>query len=109
MKIVYFLFFHILLAHPLLAQNKFATTTDGEQVILKPDGTWTYAKYDISSRREQSSTAKSKESDTRSTTPVKKNSTTAQSHRRYIRGPRGGCYYINKNGNKTYVDRSLCN
>ncbi len=29
--------------------------------------------------------------------------------RTYIRGPRGGCYYINSNGNKTYVDRSLCN
>ena len=29
--------------------------------------------------------------------------------RQYIRGPRGGCYYINSNGNKTYVDRSLCN
>lgn len=27
----------------------------------------------------------------------------------YIRGPRGGCYYINSRGNKTYVDRSLCN
>jgi hypothetical protein len=27
----------------------------------------------------------------------------------YIRGPRGGCYYINSNGNKVYVDRSLCN
>lgn len=27
----------------------------------------------------------------------------------YTRGPRGGCYYINSNGNKTYVDRSLCN
>ncbi len=27
----------------------------------------------------------------------------------YIRGPRGGCYYINSNGNKTYVDRSFCN
>lgn len=26
----------------------------------------------------------------------------------YIRGPRGGCYYINSNGNKVYVDRSLC-
>ncbi len=26
----------------------------------------------------------------------------------YITGPRGGCYYINRNGNKTYVDRSLC-
>ena len=23
-------------------------------------------------------------------------------------GPRGGCYYINSNGNKTYVDRSEC-
>jgi hypothetical protein len=28
--------------------------------------------------------------------------------RGYITGPRGGCYYINSNGNKTYVDRSLC-
>lgn len=28
--------------------------------------------------------------------------------RRYIRGPRGGCYYINRNGNRTYVDRSMC-
>lgn len=24
------------------------------------------------------------------------------------RGPRGGCYYINRNGNKTYVDRDCC-
>lgn len=23
-------------------------------------------------------------------------------------GPKGGCYYINSNGNKTYVDRSYC-
>lgn len=23
-------------------------------------------------------------------------------------GPRGGCFYINRNGNKTYVDRSCC-
>jgi hypothetical protein len=27
---------------------------------------------------------------------------------KYITGPRGGCYYINSNGKKTYVDRSLC-
>ncbi len=26
----------------------------------------------------------------------------------FLTGPRGGCYYINRNGNKTYVDRSLC-
>jgi hypothetical protein len=28
--------------------------------------------------------------------------------REYILGPRGGCYYINGNGNKTYVDHSFC-
>lgn len=27
----------------------------------------------------------------------------------YIRGPRGGCYYITGSGRKQYVDRSLCN
>jgi len=26
----------------------------------------------------------------------------------YIRGPRGGCYYISGSGRKMYVDRSLC-
>jgi hypothetical protein len=30
-------------------------------------------------------------------------------NRYLIRGPRGGCYYINSSGNKVYVDRSLCN
>lgn len=29
--------------------------------------------------------------------------------RTYYRGSRGGCYYINSNGNKTYVARSMCN
>lgn len=29
--------------------------------------------------------------------------------RTYIRGPRGGCYYLNSSGKKTYVDRGLCN
>ena len=24
-------------------------------------------------------------------------------------GPKGGCYYYNSSGNKTYVDRSNCN
>ena len=23
-------------------------------------------------------------------------------------GSKGGCYYLNKNGNKTYVERSYC-
>ncbi len=28
--------------------------------------------------------------------------------RKYITGPRGGCYYMNSAGNKTYTDRSFC-
>ncbi len=36
-------------------------------------------------------------------------STTRKRYRTYIKGTRGGCYYINSRGNKTYVDRSLCN
>lgn len=31
------------------------------------------------------------------------------SGRKYIRGPFGGCYYLNSKGNKSYVDRSMCN
>ena len=29
--------------------------------------------------------------------------------KRLYKGAKGGCYYINSNGNKTYVDRSECN
>lgn len=28
--------------------------------------------------------------------------------RTYLRGPRGGCYYLNSSGKKTYVDHGLC-
>ncbi len=39
-------------------------------------------------------------------TPTPQPKTTS---RALIRGPRGGCYYVNSKGSKTYVDRSLCN
>lgn len=29
--------------------------------------------------------------------------------RTYVRGPRGGCYYVTTSGNREYVDRSFCN
>jgi|GEM_PF-1803648 len=32
----------------------------------------------------------------------------SSSGKTYITGPRGGCYYINSSGNKTYVDHSFC-
>lgn len=38
-----------------------------------------------------------------------RNNKTEPASRTYIRGPRGGCYYINENGKKIYVtDKSLC-
>lgn len=32
----------------------------------------------------------------------------AAPRRKYYRGPKGGCYFINSNGNKQYVDHSYC-
>lgn len=42
------------------------------------------------------------------TLALAKNTHQPKSDHTYITGKRGGCFYINKNGNKTYVDRSLC-
>jgi endonuclease YncB( thermonuclease family) len=44
-----------------------------------------------------------------SSAPPSRPKPVAPSGRTYIRGPFGGCYYINSNGNKSYVDRSACN
>ena len=35
--------------------------------------------------------------------------TRSPDHSGYIRGPRGGCYYISASGRKVYVDHSMCN
>jgi hypothetical protein len=92
-----------IIAMTLFGQSQYATTSSGQKVILKSDGTWEYVKSNSSSINKLSSGTghsnfKEKSSKNR------KNS----SARSYIRGPRGGCYYINGNGGKTYVDRSMC-
>jgi len=40
---------------------------------------------------------------------IKKEDCGSYKGKKLYKGPRGGCYYINKNGNKTYVDRTYCN
>ncbi len=42
------------------------------------------------------------------TEPAKVVAATSATGRKYVRGPFGGCYYINSSGNKSYVDRSKC-
>ncbi len=59
----------------------------------------------------QSEVTKTKETTVKKSSPVRKTKAKRKpkSSRTYYTGPRGGCYYINSNGNKTYVDRSFCN
>jgi hypothetical protein len=40
--------------------------------------------------------------------PLTEPPSASRSTRAFIRGPRGGCYYIGGSGRKVYVDRSLC-
>ena len=53
-------------------------------------------------------TSRGKTNSTKST-PEPKTTRSESASRRYIRGPRGGCYYISGSGSKVYVSRSLCN
>lgn len=39
----------------------------------------------------------------------KKRNSYSSGNSRYMRGPRGGCYYLSSNGKKVYVDHSYCN
>jgi endonuclease G, mitochondrial len=43
-----------------------------------------------------------------STTPTNLSNSNSSQHT-YYRGSKGGCYYLNSNGKKIYVDKSLCN
>lgn len=111
---------------------------DGKYYALYSDNTWeesTYATAEVikAINNKNKPTAKAasvatntygiaSSSPTKSTTFSSKTSSSSRSYqssrtsnsrkstsRTYIRGPRGGCYYINSNGGKTYVDRSMCN
>ncbi len=39
---------------------------------------------------------------------LKDRQATEKATRKYLQGSRGGCYYINSNGNKTYVAKKFC-
>lgn len=47
--------------------------------------------------------------ETKAVNPATNSTKQSNDGRKYIKGPRGGCYYINSKGGKTYVDRNLCN
>ncbi|WP_081643220.1 hypothetical protein [Sphingobacterium paucimobilis] len=110
---------------------------DGKYYALYSDNTWeesTYATSELIKAMRKKDTAPTKtisptntygiasSSPTKATSSPSRTSGSSRSYhssrtsntrkstsRTYIRGPRGGCYYINSNGGKTYVDRSMCN
>lgn len=100
MKSLFITFLSFMLFFVVQAQEQYATTKDGKKVLLRSNGTWEYVNSKSISSNPSSSNNKIQ--------TVRSNSTN-NSGRTYIHGPRGGCYYINRNGGKTYVDRSLCN
>lgn len=85
-------------------QTQYATTENGKKVILNSNGTWKYVNENTIRKLNFTASGSSTGSQSKLTS-----SNTNSKSRNYIRGPRGGCYYINGNGGKTYVDRSLCN
>ncbi|WP_312149360.1 hypothetical protein [Empedobacter sp.] len=70
------------------------------QAQLKKDGT-------PDGRYKANKTATTNKSTSKAPVKTTKKASTS-SNKKYTKGPRGGCYYINGNGNKTYVERSLC-
>ncbi|NGM73810.1 hypothetical protein [Sphingobacterium sp. SGL-16] len=100
MKSLFFTFLSLMLFLMVQAQDQYAMTKDGKKVLLRSNGTWEYV-----NSKSTSSTPSSSNNKIQNIRSSSKNN----SGRTYIHGPRGGCYYINKNGGKTYVDRSLCN
>lgn len=55
------------------------------------------------------SETETKQNQTQTKERTTKTTTMTQTTRRtYIRGPKGGCYYVNDKGNKVYVDKGLC-
>lgn len=58
---------------------------------------------------ETEKTKPAKNTENKNPSPTPRTLKSSSSSNGYIRGPRGGCYYITSGGNKKYVDRNLCN
>ena len=63
----------------------------------------------LSLKKNETNHISSPESNSISPNSTNTKSVRYKTSRVYRRGPRGGCYYINSNGNKTYVSKSYCN
>lgn len=93
------------------AEREAQTAKVGLWTEDKPKPPWIY-RGDIIGDESQVSPDNTSKAETSKVKDKKDNSKKdkGKKDREYILGPRGGCYYINSSGTKTYVkDKSLCN
>lgn len=90
------------------AEQKARAKNKGLWKDKNPVSPWDFRSEKAAKERDEKQSQSPAVSNTSDSKPAGETSKT-QSNKKYIRGPKGGCYYINSNGNKTYVDRSLCN
>lgn len=78
--------------------------------FIKRSGKWQVVAWQsttVPKPPEPKSSSETKPETTKTTlvSPPSKGSSTS---RTYLKGPRGGCYYLNSSGTKVYVDKSYC-
>ncbi|MGB2752467.1 MAG: nuclear transport factor 2 family protein [Pyrinomonadaceae bacterium] len=77
--------------------------------FIKRKGKWQVVAWQSTIIPEPKPAAQTSSSETKAAPLVSKPSTSSASgSRTYIKGSRGGCYYLNASGNKTYVSHDLC-
>jgi ketosteroid isomerase-like protein len=80
--------------------------------FIKRSGKWQVVAWQSTVVQKPPETKASSETKSESAQAVSLVSSTAKSSsagRTYVKGPRGGCYYLNSSGSKVYVDKSFCN
>ncbi|MEQ1606430.1 MAG: nuclear transport factor 2 family protein [Pyrinomonadaceae bacterium] len=85
--------------------------------FIKRSGKWQVVAWQATTVPNPAADAKAAETAKPPTKPLTLSSSAAPttdqaksaSARTYLKGSRGGCYYLNSSGNKVYVDKALCN
>ena len=76
--------------------------------FIKRKGIWQVVAWQSTVVPEPKPTAQKTVTETKAAPLVSSPASSASGTRVYLKGSRGGCYYINASGNKTYVSHDLC-
>jgi endonuclease YncB( thermonuclease family) len=93
------------------ANRKYLTGAKGGCYYINSNGNKTYVKKEFCNAASSTKTEVKTETKIETKTdnqPTKSLGKKDANGRAYIKGAKGGCYYINSNGNKSYVDKKFC-